>query len=156
MSRLAAGVCLALACAGQTLCSTRPAHATRLALAGDAFRVTCRVPDDPAARMFVLEPAGGTWRLVFSSAEINASPVRLALPNARPTVTATTARLLYHNANGGRHVDLSVGDGPSRLDVWVDHGLEVNIEPDLDPRVDLMSTHGPLEGVRCDITPAAP
>lgn len=106
--------------------------------------------------MYVLEPAGTRWQLSFTSIETQASTVRLALPNARPAVTATTARLSYHNANGGRQVELSVGEGPSRLEVWVDHGLEVNIEPDLDPRVDLMSTHGPLDGVRCDITPVTP
>jgi hypothetical protein len=124
--------------------------------AGEGLRVSCSVPGDPAGRVYVLEPAGTTWHLSFTSAETRASTVRLRLPNARPTVTATAARLSYRNANGGRQVELSVGDGPARLEVWVDHGLEVNIEPDLDPRVDLMSTHGPLDGVRCDVTPVTP
>ncbi len=33
----------------------------------------------------------------------------------------------------------------SRLDVYVDYGLDVNIEPDLDPDVDRMNTEGPLD-----------
>jgi hypothetical protein len=119
------------------------------------FRVTCRVPGDPAARVYVLEPLGAKWQLTFESAETQGAAVRLALPAAHPSITATTARLAYRNANGGRHVEMAVGEGPTKLDVWVDHGLEVNIEPDLDPRVDLMSTHGPLEGVQCEISPTA-
>lgn len=115
------------------------------------FRVTCRVPGDAAQRVFVLEPVGPKWQLVFTSTETRGATVTLALPAARPEITADKARLSYRNANGGRQVDLSVGEGPSRLDVWVDHGLEVNIEPDLDPRVDLMTTHGALEGVQCEI-----
>jgi hypothetical protein len=122
-----------------------------------AHGVTCRVPDDPSARVWTLEPAGTGWRMSFRGAEIRQAPVRLALPGARPEVSASAARLSYKNANGGRQVDLAVGSGQAaRFEVWVDHGLEVNIEPDLDPRVDLMNTHGPLEGVQCTIAPFAP
>jgi hypothetical protein len=114
-------------------------------------RVTCRVPGEAAGRVYVLERSGSRWQLTFTSTETRGAIVRLALPGAKPSITGSTVRLAYRNANGGRQVDLTVEHGVSRLDVWVDHGLEVNIEPDLDPRVDLMSTHGPLEGVRCAV-----
>jgi hypothetical protein len=156
MSRLAVAVSFAMACAATEPPVTRAGPAASLVPAEGVFRVTCRVPNDAAGRAWVLEPTGEKWRLVFTSTETKTSPVQLALPNARPTVTATSVRLSYRNANGGRQVDLSVGEGPARLDVWVDHGLEVNIEPDLDPRVDLMTTHGLLDNVRCDVTPVAP
>jgi hypothetical protein len=31
--------------------------------------------------------------------------------------------------------------------------LEVNIEPDLDPRVELMNTDGPITNLTCEIAP---
>src|SRR5204862_7013081 len=113
---------------------------TAAAMAGaePTYRVTCRVPDDPAARAWTLDPAGSGWQLSFRGAETRQAPVRLALPGARPEVTARAARLSYRNANGGRQVELAIRDGQaSAFEIWVDHGLEVNIEPDLDPRVDL-------------------
>lgn len=111
--------------------------------------VECAVPDDPESRVFRLEQAEGQWRLSFTSHETDGRWIRLALPSAQPVVDAERVRLSYRNANGGRQIDLSVTDAGSSLDVWVDYGLEVNIEPDLDPKVDLMNTEGPLEGVRC-------
>jgi len=128
-----------------------------IARADPAYSVTCRLAEDPAARVWTLEPAGTGWRLSFRGAETRQAPVRLALPGARPDVTPSAARLSYKNANGGRQVELALGSGQAaRFEVWVDHGLEVNIEPDLDPRVDLMNTHGPLEGVQCTIVPVDP
>jgi hypothetical protein len=115
-----------------------------------APRVTCGASGDPESRSWVLEQMSGRWQLSYTSRTAT-RPVRLALPAAQPEITANTARLEYKNANGGRQVDLRVGGGPSALEVWVDHGLEVNIEPDLDPRVDDMNTHGPLQGVQCTI-----
>jgi len=117
-----------------------------------ASRVTCTVPGDAEARTWVLEQASGSghWQLTFTSRTMT-RPVRLALPGARPAMSATGATLSYKNANGGRQVELKADEATATLDVWVDHGLEVNIEPDLDPRVDLMNTHGALEGVRCTI-----
>jgi hypothetical protein len=35
----------------------------------------------------------------------------------------------------------------------LDHGLEVNIEPDLDPAVDRMTTNGPLTSLDCTVEP---
>src|SRR4051794_16592156 len=100
-----------------------------------ASRVTCTVPGDAQARTWVLEQASGHWQLTFTSRTVT-RPVRLALPGARPALSATGATLSYKNANGGRQVELKADEAIATLDVWVDHGLEVNIEPDLDPRVD--------------------
>lgn len=111
--------------------------------------VECTVPDDPESRVFRLEQAEGQWRLSLKSRETDGRWIHLTLPSAQPVVDGERVRLSYRNANGGRQIDLSVTDAGSSLDVWVDYGLEVNIEPDLDPKVDLMNTEGPLEGVRC-------
>ena len=46
---------------------------------------------------------------------------------------------------------LDVASDHARLDVYVDHGLEVNIEPDLDPAVDRMNTNGPLTALDCTV-----
>ena len=133
--------------------------------------VTCRVPADPDARVYVLhgpapppemgdasgEPARGLydgWQMALRSTRTADRWIRLALPGARPEISDRTARLSYRNANGGRQVDLAVEPGGASLDVWVDHGLEVNIDPDLDPRVDLLNTEGRLEGLDCTIVPA--
>ena len=113
-------------------------------------RVTCGVAGDPDSRSWVLEQVSGRWQLSYTS-RTETRPVRLALPAAKPEINGNTVRLEYKNANGGRQVDLRFGGGISTLDVWVDHGLEVNIEPDLDPRVDNMNTHGPLHAVQCTV-----
>jgi hypothetical protein len=44
---------------------------------------------------------------------------------------------------------LNVQPGQAELEVWVDHGLEVNIDPDLDPRVDELTTQGVLRALEC-------
>ena len=116
--------------------------------------VTCRVEGDPGRRVYVLDKHGDRWRLSFRSEATGGAWIRLALPGAEPVVNGGTVRLSYRNANGGRQVDLRAGSGQSSLDVWVDYGLDVNIEPDLDPRVDLMTTDGPLAGVTCAVAAA--
>jgi hypothetical protein len=77
--------------------------------------------------------------------------IRLALPGAAPAVADGVASVRYKNANGGRQVTLDVAKDHARLDVYVDHGLEVNIEPDLDPAVDRMNTNGPLTALDCTV-----
>lgn len=114
-----------------------------------AVTVTCSVEADQHRRVYVLDRDGNRWRLSFQSAETGGEWIRLALPGAEPHIDGHTVRLSYRNANGGRQVDLVAAPSGSSLDVWVDHGLEVNVEPDLDPRVDLMTTDGPLAGVAC-------
>lgn len=117
----------------------------------DVPPVTCRVEHDPAARVYTLDKEGDRWRLSFRSAETGEAWIRLALPGAAPRLVDGRVRLSYRNANGGRQIELVASARQSSLDVWVDHGLEVNIEPDLDPRVDLMTTGGPLAGVACSV-----
>ena len=130
--------------------------------------VTCRVRDDGRGREFVLRqagspsPAGGaavqSWQLSMRDSETNEAWIDLRLPGARPAITHTSATLSYRNANGGRQVDLDVSAAGARLDVWVDHGLDVNIEPDLDPRVDRLNTDGALTALQCaiDVGAASP
>ena len=128
--------------------------------------MTCRVRDDARGREFVLRPADPApaasgasepqWQLSMRDVESKSAWIDLLLPGAKPALTATTAKLSYRNANGGRQVDLDVSPAGSRLDVWVDHGLEVNIEPDLDPRVDRLNTEGPITAIECTIQRAVP
>jgi hypothetical protein len=152
-SRSLTGALVALVCA---VVLARAAHA------GDPpSTVTCRVRDDARRREFVLRPADPAraaaaatatrWRLSMRDAESKGAWIDLLLPGATPALTASTARLSYRNSNGGRQVDLEVSPAGSRLEVWVDHGLEVNIDPDLDPRVDRLNTDGPIAAVECTI-----
>jgi hypothetical protein len=124
---------------------------------GDSPSVTCHVRDDAQRRTFVLEPAAAgpnAWRLSMQDRESGAKWIRLALPGAAPTISDGAASVRYKNANGGRQVTLDVSNDHARLDVYVDHGLEVNIEPDLDPAVDRMNTNGPLTAIDCTVAGA--
>ena len=117
--------------------------------------VTCHVREDPRGRAFALEPLGegsNGWRLAMQDRDSGGKWIRLALPGATPVFGDGTASLSYKNANGGRQVSVDVTRDHARLDVYVDHGLEVNIEPDLDPAVDRMNTNGPLTALDCTVT----
>jgi len=119
---------------------------------GGSPSVTCHVRDDAQGRTFVLEQAGTgpvLWRLSMQDRESGAKWIRLALAGAAPVIADGAASVRYKNANGGRQVTLDVAKDHARLDVYVDHGLEVNIEPDLDPAVDRMNTNGPLTALDC-------
>ena len=124
---------------------------------GTVPSVTCNVRGDARARVFVLDQTPGTtptlWRLSLRDSESGDRWVRLLLRGAQPRIAAGTASLTYKNANGGRMVALDVTPGHASLDVFVDHGLEVNIEPDLDPAVDRMTTSGPLTSLDCTVEP---
>jgi hypothetical protein len=156
--RWLAGVMVPLACAAILPSAAQEADAPGA--------VTCRVRDDARGREFVLRAAdpqpgvpGGLeprWQLSMRDLESKGAWIDLLLPGAKPALTATTAKLSYRNANGGRQVNLQVSPVGSSLDVWVDHGLEVNIEPDLDPRVDRLNTDGPITTLQCTLTRAAP
>ena len=107
---------------------------------------TCRVPNDPQARTWSLERAApDAWRVVFTSKSLDKPRVALRLPNATPSIAAGEIRLSHKSANGGRSIEWRMTSGASSLDVYVNHGLEVNVEADLDPAVDLMNTDGPIE-----------
>jgi hypothetical protein len=116
--------------------------------------VVCRVPGDAARREWRLQRSGPdtapSWAIAFSSAALDRPAVELPLPRAAPSVTANRVTLSYHSANGGRSVEWVADlDGPSSLDLHVNHGLEVNVERDLDPAVERMNTDGPI-GVACE------
>jgi hypothetical protein len=139
------------------LCAMLAFSAPRAAVGEDAVgAITCRVASDSRQREYALRrvasgAAAGGWQLSMRDKENGNAWIDLRLPGAKPVITDTAAKLSYRNANGGRLVELDVSTAGSRLEVWVDHGLEVNIEPDLDPRVDTLNTEGPLTAVQCSI-----
>ena len=108
---------------------------------------TCRVAGDPQERVWSLERLPASWRIVFSSKTLDRPRVELPVPlsAASPKPQVPSPFLLsYASANGGRRIDWTISDGPSTLDLHVNHGLEVNVERDLDPAVEQMNTDGPL------------
>ena len=116
--------------------------------------VRCDGMGAAAGRQFVIQrPApDAAWQLRYRDRE-HPRWITLALPGATPTLAAGTARLSFRNANGGRQVELDVAPGTARLDVYVDYGLDVNIDADLDPEVDRMNTDGPLTSLECQVNP---
>lgn len=126
-----------------------------LAQAQPVAVVTCRVHDDARERVYRLDREGGTdgsvWSLSMESAASN-EPIRVRLPGAAPQIGPGRATLDYHTANGGRQVSLDIQPGSARLDVYVDYGLEVNVDPNLDPDVDRLNTNGPLTAIDCTVT----
>ena len=103
---------------------------------------TCRASDDPQQRTWSLGRRDGGWIVLFTSRSLDKPRVELHLPNAAPQVASDRIRVAFKSANGGRTIDWSIANGPSTLDLYVSHGLEVNVERDLDPDVDLMNTDG--------------
>jgi hypothetical protein len=118
---------------------------------------TCRVPDDPQQREWRLERrdvAGASspeWRVLFRGRMLDKPVVELRLPGAAPVLAPGLVRLSYATANGGRSIEWRAVAGPSTLDLHVSHGLEINVEADLDPAVDLMNTEGPI-AVVCTVS----
>jgi len=120
---------------------------------------TCRVPDDPQRREWRLErrDAGVSspeWRVLFSGDMLDKPVVELRLPGAAPVVAPGEVRLSYANANGGRSIEWHAVNGAATLDLHVSHGLEVNVEADLDPAVDQMNTEGAI-AVVCTVSGSA-
>jgi hypothetical protein len=105
---------------------------------------TCRVPDDPQQRTWSLERAERSWRIAFTSRALDRPRVELPLGDAQPTFGDATIRMSFASANGGRRLEWTITEGPSSLDLLVNHGLEVNVERDLDPAVEAMNTDGQL------------
>lgn len=125
--------------------------------AESAGTVACTGTGPATGREFVLERrgSGDTWRLSYRDRE-HPDWVRLALDGAEPVLGDGTATLRFRNANGGRQVALDVAPGKAKLDVYVDYGLDVNIERDLAPEVDRMNTNGPLTSIDCRVSRANP
>ncbi len=122
-----------------------------------SVQIVCTGTGGAAGREFVIDRPveGRPWRLSYRDRE-HRRWIRLLLPGASPEVSGETARLSYRNANGGRQVELGVLPGGAVLDVYVDYGLDVNIEPDLDPEIDRMNTNGPLKSLHCRVGPVNP
>src|SRR5688572_12485937 len=106
---------------------------------------TCRTPGDSQQRTWILERQDAAWRIVFRSRGLDKPQVVLAIPNAAPVIGDNEIRVSHTSANGGRTIEWRITNGPSTLDLYVNHGLEVNVEADLDPAVDLMNTDGTLD-----------
>lgn len=122
------------------------------AAAGPA--AACTVPADPQSRSWTLERRDEAWQIVFRSRALDRPSVILRLPNASPSVGASEIHLSYKSANGGRTIEWRVANGAGTLDLYVNHGLEVNVDADLDPAVDQMNTEGPI-AVACRFDGAA-
>lgn len=117
---------------------------------------TCRVPNDPQQRVWALERLPSSWRIAFSSKALDRPRVELPvmLP-PHPTDSSSPITLVYASANGGKRIEWTITNGPSTLDLLINHGLEVNVERDLDPAVELMNTDGPLALVCSTSVPRA-
>ena len=112
---------------------------------------TCRAPGDPQQRTWSLERlAPAAWRVIFSARSLDKPRVELPLTNAQPDITESRITISYASSNGGRAVEWTITNGPSMLDLRVNHGLEINVERDLDPAVDLMNTEGEI-ALTCSI-----
>jgi hypothetical protein len=119
--------------------------------------VGCSVVGDRDGRVYELrrrrEAGEGAWMLLMKSRKVGSAPVVLPLPDARPELSSSSVTLSYETLNGGRHIEWRVTPSGATLDVHVNFELEVNIEPDLDPRVELMNTEGEIANLACEIAP---
>lgn len=120
---------------------------------------TCTAPKDPQQREWRLErrDAGASlpeWRVLFRGRMLDKPVVELRLPGAAPVVEPGLVRLSYATSNGGRSIEWRAVNGPSTLDLHVSHGLEINVEADLDPAVDHLNTEGPI-AVVCTVSGSA-
>jgi hypothetical protein len=120
--------------------------------------VRCTVPGDPGARVYELLRSGegerARWTLAMRSREAGAAPVLMPLPDAKPAIDADNLTLEYRTLNGGRDVRWKVGPGGSTIQVYANFELEVNVEADLDPRVELMTTEEPITNLSCSLAPS--
>jgi hypothetical protein len=105
---------------------------------------TCRVVNDPQQRVWTLERLPSSWRIAFSARSLDRPRVTLPVPLPPHPIEPTGITLFYASANGGRRIHWKINNGPSTLDLHVNHGLEVNVERDLDPAVEQMNTDGLL------------
>jgi hypothetical protein len=102
--------------------------------------------DGPARWVLTLLDTGGAGRA--------AHDVAIVLKGAKPPVRkGDSVTFEYRSPHGGYIVELEAGPR-GFLDVFVSHGLEVNVEPDLSPDVDRLNTDGKRDA-RCQVIPAA-
>lgn len=92
--------------------------------------------------------------MTLRSREAGTSPVTLPLPDAKPVIDERHFALEYRTLNGGRRVTWKAdAGGGAALDVYANFELEVNVDADLDPRVELMNTEGPITNLSCEMAP---
>jgi hypothetical protein len=113
-------------------------------VAGVETLATCRAPDDPQQRSWSLVRRHAVLFVVYRSRALDRPEVELRLPGASAVVDAGGIRVSFESANGGRSVEWRITRADATLDLMVNHGLEVNVEADLDPAVDQMNTEGPI------------
>jgi hypothetical protein len=119
----------------------------------------CSTPNDPQGRQWTLErPATGApdapWRVIFRSRALDQRQTELRVPRTEPAMTADSVTLTFTSANGGLNVDWRATTGASTIDIYVNFGLEVNVDADLDPAVEAMNTQGPI-AVVCTLSQEA-
>ena len=125
-------------------------------VAGGETLATCNAPGDPQQRQWSLVRRDGALIVVFRSKALDKPQVELPIGDAQAVTDDSSISVSFASANGGRAIEWRIVDGFTRLDLRVNHGLEVNVEHDLDPAVDLMNTEGALL-VSCEIVrPAKP
>ncbi len=117
----------------------------------------CSTPNDPQGRQWTLErPATGApdapWRVIFRSRALDQRQTELRVPRTEPAMTADSVTLTFTSANGGLNIDWRATTGASTIDIYVNFGLEVNVDADLDPAVEAMNTQGPI-AVVCTLSP---
>jgi hypothetical protein len=112
--------------------------------AGADTLATCSPPGDPQQRSWTLVRQDAGLLIVFRSKTLDTPHVELRLPGAGPALAGNETRVSFKSANGGRTVDWRISKDHSTIDLYVNHGLEVNVEADLDPAVDLMNTDGSI------------
>jgi hypothetical protein len=123
-------------------------------LATDPVVVTrCAVVDDAENRVYELLRSGEEerirWMVGMRSRQTGASRVLLPLPDAKPVLKDAEVALDYRTSNGGREVHWKVTPSAATISVYANFELEVNVEADLDPRVELMNTEGPITRLSC-------
>ena len=118
--------------------------------------VECTIDADPQHRVYRLVDHGTgrdpQWWLTLRSESLGDRIVELPLPDARVDRGSDHLRLTNGSKNGGLAVELAAGAGHSRLDVFVNFELEVNVWRDLSPEVERMNTESSA-GVRCRVLP---
>ena len=114
-------------------------------------RDTCRRP-----LVYRLSESSGDaeprWVLSLTGGQLRDEMVGVGLPGGVAVIAGDTASLSYRSSNGGVIVELRARGRDSELDVYVSYELEVNIDADLSPRVDLLNTDGLLRAVSCSVS----
>ena len=97
--------------------------------------------------------AVSAWRVVFSARSLDQPRVELRWRTRSPSISPTVFRLSFRFRERRAHVDWRITDGAVDPRLHVNHGLEVNVERDLDPAVELHEHPGRI-AVVCTIVDA--